>query len=231
MSWAPASRSVEDAMDLWIERPTRERAPAVIVLQEVCGVNSHIREVARRVAGLGFVAVAPDLFHRSAKHFEGCYDDMGPSIGHAQQMTPPRLVADLRAALAWLAADAQVDERRVAAWGFCMGGRVALRANIVLPLRGAVSFYGGTSDAIQADLTSSHGPLLLAWGGRDSHISSAHRRSLVGALSEAKKAYVDLEFGDAGHGFFCDERSSYHPASARQAWAITRAFLGDCLGE
>jgi carboxymethylenebutenolidase len=57
------------------------------------------------------------------------------------------------------------------------------------------------------------------------------RRSLVGALLEAKKTYVDLEFGDAGHGFFCDERSSYHPASARQAWAITRAFLDDCLGQ
>jgi carboxymethylenebutenolidase len=231
MSWTPTIPGTEDAMDLWVERPTQERAPAVIVLQELCGVNSHIRDVARRVAGLGFLAVAPDLFHRSAKRFEGSYDDMAPSLEQAQQMTPAGLVADLRAVEGWLAADAQVDESRVAAWGFCMGGRVALRANIVLPLRGAVSFYGGTSDAVQGDLASSHGPLLLAWGGRDLHIASAMRRSLVGALLEAKKTYVDLEFGDAGHGFFCDERSSYHPASARQAWAITRAFLDDCLGQ
>jgi len=230
MSWTPASPGARESMDLWVVRPTKVgTAPAVIVLQELWGVNSHIRDVARRVSDIGFVAVAPDLFHRSAKRFEGSYDDMTPSLEHARRMTPGELTMDLRAVEAWLAADPQVDERRVAAWGFCMGGRVALRANILLPLRGAVSFYGGTSDAIQADIAGSHGALLLAWGGRDPHLPGTMRRALVGALSEAKKTYVDLEFGDADHGFFCEERSSYHPASARQAWAITRAFLDDCL--
>jgi carboxymethylenebutenolidase len=144
-------------------------------------------------------------------------------------MTPQGLVTDLIALRAWLVSDAQADEQRTAAWGFCMGGRVALRANIVLPLRAAASFYGGASDELLADTPKHSGPLLLAWGGRDAHASPAMRRALVEALTASKKAYVDVEFSEAEHGFFCDERASYHEPSARVAWAMMQGFLEERL--
>jgi carboxymethylenebutenolidase len=229
MSWTSIPVGDKDSMDLWVQRPPAPQAPVVLVLQEICGVNSHLRDVARRVADIGYLAVAPDLFHRTAKRFEGAHDDLAPSVVHARQMTPDGLVDDLRAVHAWIVGDVQADEQRIAAWGFCMGGRVALRANIVLPLRGAASFYGGVSDVLLAESAKHHGPLLLAWGGRDSHASVAMRRSLVEALAAANKAYVDVEFSDAEHGFFCDERESYHAASANIAWAMIKTFLRDRL--
>jgi carboxymethylenebutenolidase len=229
MSWTSIPVGDGDAMDLWVERPAGKRAPVVLVLQEICGVNAHLRDVARRVAGIGYLAVAPDLFHRTAKRFEGAYEDLVVSVAHAKQMTPEGLVDDLRAIHAWLVRDAQADERYVAAWGFCMGGRVALRANIVLPLRAVASFYGGVSDVLLAESPKHHGPLLLAWAGRDPHASAAMRRSLVESLAAANKAYVDVEFSDAEHGFFCDERASYHAASARIAWAMIQTFFEDRL--
>jgi carboxymethylenebutenolidase len=229
MSWNSVTASDGSIMDLWVERPAAPTAAAVLVIQEVAGVNSHIRNVARRVAELGYVAVAPDLYHRTATHFEGTYDDLAPSVAHAKQMIPANLAADLHAAYQWLVSDEQADDGRVAAWGFCMGGRVALRANMLLPLRGAVSFYGGASPEILADVARSHGPVLLAWGGRDPHIAYETRRSLVEALAAAKKPYTDVEFSEAEHGFFCDERASYHVSSARQAWALTQVFFEERL--
>ena len=229
MSWISVTSGDGTVMDLWVERPAAATASVVLVIQEVTGVNSHIRNVARRVAELGYVAVAPDLYHRTVTHFEGSYDDLAPAVAHAKAMVPANLVADLHAVYQWVVNDAQADDGRVVAWGFCMGGRVALRANMLLPLRGAVSFYGGASPELLADVGRSHGPILLAWGGRDAHITYETRRSLVEALAKARKSYVDVEFSEAEHGFFCDERASYHVPSARQAWALTQTFFEDRL--
>jgi carboxymethylenebutenolidase len=69
------------------------------------------------------------------------------------------------------------------------------------------------------------GPALLIWGGLDKHIKPEHRRSVVDALSETGKAYVNVEFSKADHAFFCDDRSAYEPTAARQSWALTLEFL------
>jgi len=225
MTWTTFPVGSSAKMDLYVERPGAPKAPAVIVLQEIFGVNAHIRDVAKRVAALGYVAVAPDLFHRSQARFEGRYEDFASSRALAQKTTPDELEADLRATHEWLQQDAQVDGQRVAAWGFCMGGRVALRAAVLLPLRAAVSFYGGVADTMWSQLSQISGPVLLAWGGLDSHLGPAVRRKLADALAEAKKTYVDVVFSDAEHGFFCDHRASYNEKAATVAWATTSAFL------
>ncbi len=230
MTWTSIPAGSGTEMDLYVERPAAAQAPAILVLQEIFGVNANIRAIAKRVAAAGYVAVAPDLFHRSARRFEGDYADFSTSMPHAQKMKAPDIEADLRGVHAWLTADAQADETRVAAWGFCMGGRLALVANAILPLKAAVSFYGGVTDTLFPYIPSLSGPSLLAWGGKDQHIGPAQQRKLVDALREAGKPYVDVEFGEADHGFFCDARGAFHPESARQAWALTKTFLEIHLG-
>ena len=107
-----------------------------------------------------------------------------------------------------------------------MGGRVSFLANSMVPLRAAVSFYGGGIAPGLLDRASKvQAPSLLIWGGLDKHITPAHRKAVTDALSGQQKIYVNVEFSHGDHGFFCDERASYEPRSARQAWALTLEFL------
>jgi carboxymethylenebutenolidase len=219
-------------MALYVARPAEAKAaPVVIVLQEAFGLNGHIRDIADRCAREGYVAVAPELFHRSAEHgFEGSYDNFEAVMQHYQAVTDSGLEADLKATLQWLRADAQSDAGRVAALGFCMGGRAAFVANAVLPLGAAVAFYGGgIAPGSLSHAEQQHGPLLLVWGGLDTMIDLQQRRAVGDALRAAQKTFVELEYSDADHGFFCDQRASYHPLAATEAWALTVAFLRNRL--
>ncbi len=145
---------------------------------------------------------------------------------HARAVTPAGAEADLRAAFDWLQSQKEVQSGRIFSIGFCMGGRVSFLANTSLPLRAAVSFYGG---GIAPDLLDRaaqlHGPMLLIWGGLDKHIKPEHRRAVADALTAAGKTYVNVEFSNADHGFFCDERAAYQPHAARQAWSLLLEFL------
>lgn len=219
-------------MALYVARPAdRKHAPAIIVLQEAFGLNGHIRDIAERCARAGYLAVAPELFHRTAPHgFAGSYDDMQTVMEHYQAVTDAGLDADLHATLHWLQADAQCDATRIAAMGFCMGGRAAFLANAVLPLRAAVCFYGGgIAPSLLPRAEQQHGPALLFWGGLDQHITLQQRRDVGDALRAAGKSFVEVEYADADHGFFCDERKSYNAHAATEAWVLTLAFLRNRL--
>jgi carboxymethylenebutenolidase len=211
-------------MDAYVARPKSGPAGAgIIVLQEAFGVNSHIRDVSERLAGEGYLAIAPELFHRTAPGFEGDYNDFAAVMPHLRAVTPSNAEADVRATAAWLE---QAGAKQLFSVGFCMGGRISFLANAVLPLRAAASFYGG---GIAPDLLDRapalHAPMLLIWGGLDKHIGPEQRSAVAQALSKARKTYVQVEFSDAGHGFFCDERAAYQPLAARQSWALLLEFL------
>lgn len=202
------------------------RRPGLLVLQEAFGVNAHIRDVAERFAREGFAALAPELFHRTASGFDGNYADFSSVMPHYQALTVDGLSADLSAAHAWLSERGGVAPGNVSAIGFCLGGRAAFLANSLLPLKAAVSFYGaGIAPALLERAPKMAAPILLAWGGRDAHIPPEQIASVTGALRAAGKSFVNVEFGDADHGFFNDARTSFHPASAAQAWALTLEFL------
>ena len=110
-----------------------------------------------------------------------------------------------------------------------MGGRAVFTANAALALAAAVSFYGGGIDEDgRRGAASQHGPILMFWGGRDQHIPPEQRRAVADALSAAGKPHEQVVFSEADHGFFCDQRPSYHPGAARQAWALTLEFLRVC---
>jgi carboxymethylenebutenolidase len=214
-------------MGAYVARPQGGgRRPGLIVIQEAFGVNAHIRDVADRFAREGFVAIAPELYHRTAPGFEGAYDDFAAAEPHYRAVTPETLTADLTAAHAWLIERGGAAEGNVAAIGFCLGGRAAFLAAALLPLKAAVSFYGGgIAPALLDRAPKIAAPLLLVWGGKDGHIPPEQIAAVTGALRAAGKPFVNAEFSEAGHGFFCDARPSFHAPSAAAAWALALQFL------
>jgi carboxymethylenebutenolidase len=215
-------------MAAYVARPERDGPhPGLLVFQEAFGVNHHIRDVCERFAAEGYVAMAPELFHRTAPAgFEGSYTDFPAVRPHLQAVTTETAEADIRSAHEWLRSNVEVKAEEISCIGFCLGGRVSFIANGLVPLRAAVSFYGGGIAPGLLDRASRlQAPSLFIWGGLDKHITPEHRRAVLEALSAAKKIYVNAEFSRADHGFFCDERAAYEPHSARQAWALTLEFL------
>jgi carboxymethylenebutenolidase len=214
-------------MGAYVARPEGEARGGVLVFQEAFGVNHHIRNVTERFAAEGYVAIAPELFHRTAPAgFEGSYSDFPAVMPHVKAVTPEGAEADIRAAYDWLGSAAKVQASEISCVGFCMGGRVSFIANSAVRLRAAVSFYGGgIAPALLDRAAKVQAPSLLIWGGLDKHIPTEQRRDVTDALSAEKKIYVNVEFSNADHGFFCDERPSFELKSARQAWALTLEFL------
>jgi carboxymethylenebutenolidase len=201
--------------------------PGLLVFQEAFGVNSHIRDVTERFAAQGYVAIAPELFHRTAPPgFEGSYSDFPAIAPHYQAVTAEAAEADIHATYEWLRANSHVRPDAISSVGFCMGGRISYLANSVVPLRSAVSFYGGgIAPGLLDRAAKMHGPILFFWGGLDKHITPEFRRSVVDALAAHHKPCVNVEFSNADHAFFCDQRPAYQAEAAKQSWALTLEFL------
>jgi len=139
--------------------------------------------------------------------------------------------ADVGSAYEWLRADTGTQGQPIACIGFCMGGRVTFLTNAVLPVKAAISFYGGGiapnpfGPGLLSRAGDLHAPQMFFWGGLDKHIGPEQTHAVTESLRAAGKPFVNVEFSDADHGFFCDARSSYNPSAARQAWALTLTFL------
>jgi carboxymethylenebutenolidase len=215
-------------MPAYVARPGRDGShPGLLLFQEAFGVNHHIRNVSDRFAAEGYVVIAPELFHRTAPPgFEASYTDFPSVMAHLKAVTTETAEADTKSAYDWLRSNALVKPSEISSVGFCLGGRVSFIANSAVPLRAAVSFYGGgIAPGLLNRAAKLHGPSLLIWGGLDKHITPELRKGVTEALSAEQKTYVNVEFSRADHGFFCDERAAYEPHSARQAWALTLEFL------
>ena len=114
------------------------------MFQEAFGVNAHIRDVSERFASEGYVAIAPELYHRTAaRGWEGNYTDFPSVMPHMQAIKEETLSADVRATYEWLTRASQVDKNATACVGYCMGGRVSFLANALVPVKAAISYYGG----------------------------------------------------------------------------------------
>lgn len=215
-------------MDVFVAAPA-QRGPGILVFQEAYGVNGHIRVVAQRFAKLGYVAAAPELFHRTARGFQAPYSDFPAVRPHLNALTAEGIEADVRATYD-LVRNHPLCDGRVVSVGFCMGGRASFLANAAVPLAAAVSFYGGgIAPGLLDRAKRQHGPIVFIWGGLDKHIGEEQRSAIRIAMDAETKPYLDVLISFADHGFFCDERASYSAEAARDAWALTTSFLAGNL--
>jgi carboxymethylenebutenolidase len=213
-------------MRAWFAQPKEAAKAGLMVFQEAFGVNSHIRSVADRFAKAGYAAIAPELYHRSAPGFEGKYDDSAPSIALARQLTTEGLQNDIRATHGFLRDRGTAN---IVCVGYCVGGRVSFLANTSVPLRAAVSYYGGGLDGVIDRAAECSAPMLFFWGEKDKHITAEHRQKVAEGMHASKHPSAQVTFSDADHGFFCDQRPSYNPAAAKLSWDITLSYFEQYL--
>ena len=203
----------------WNEAPPAAAAGGVVLVQEIFGVNAHIRDVAARLAAEGFAVLAPSVCDPVEPGVELDYDEAGVARGR-------ELVAALgfdRAVdiVAAAAGRLRTGTPRVAAVGFCWGGTVAFLAATRLGLP-AVDYYGGRSVPFLDE--PARAPLLMHFGEHDPIIPAADR-----ALHREKQPQARIHVYDAGHGFNCDRRADYSAAAAALAWRRTCDFLREVL--
>src|SRR5208282_6201258 len=155
-------------MNAYVARPEASgEHPGLLLFQEAFGVNHHIRSVGDRFAAEGYIVIAPELFHRTApRGFEASYTDFPSVVPHMQAVTVETIELDARAAFDWLQSNSQAKATGISSVGFCMGGRASFIANSFLPLRAAVSFYGGgIAPGLLNRAPMLDAPMLLIWGG------------------------------------------------------------------
>jgi len=214
---------------------------AIVVYMEIFGINSHIRDVVERVAREGYVALAPDFFHRTGPGIELGYDDDGMAEGMKLlgQLKASELITDARAAQGFLRGRSDVRSDSLGCMGFCIGGHVTYLTACETDVQAAAAYYGGGIAAPQGPgggpSTVSRTPgikgrILCLFGGQDSMISSDQVDAIQKALEEAGARYEVVVYDAADHGFNCDQRATYHEDSARDAWQRTFAMFAEELG-
>ena len=221
-------------MQAYAARSAAGRADkGIIVVQEAFGITEHIRHVAERFAGEGYLALAPELFHRTAeagKVFDTSAYQSGELKPHFEAITPEGLLSDVGAARAWLIAQG-VPEAKIAIIGFCLGGRTAFLADCAYPLAAAVSFYGGGIDQMLDKIPQLHAPIYFFWGGQDKSITPEKRQAVIDAMGASSKPFEYKVFESADHAFMRDiDPTHYDAAAAEEAWARVDSFLAQHLG-
>jgi carboxymethylenebutenolidase len=209
--------------------------PAVIVIMEAFGLNDHIKDVTERIAAEGYVAVAPDLYYRESPNVVG-YDELQAAIGLMQRLDTEKVIADLRRVITHLETQNFVNGDRIGITGFCMGGTIAFLAACKLPaeIKAAVPFYGGSiaGDSPTAPLKSAgdlQAPVLCFFGEQDPYIPLSQVQTIEDTLRALGKSFEVKVYPGADHGFFCDDRASYHPEAAQDAWEKTKAWFAKHL--
>lgn len=211
----------------WLAQPDGTPRGAVVVLQEIFGVNSHIRAVTDRLAARGFVAIAPALFTRLEFDVQLGYDAEAMARGiqlkaAAEALPGEGVMQDVRAAVQWVA---QHSGCKVGVVGFCWGGLLTWRAaGLIEGVSAAVCYYGGGMTVPPEIARQPQVPVLAHFGAKDAHISQESVQQFSAAHPE-----VQVHVYDADHGFNCDQRGSYDDASAMQAKDRTLEFLDQHL--
>jgi len=201
----------------YVARPPGEPIAGLVVIQEVFGVNAHIRSVADGYARDGFLAVAPALFDRIQPGIELGYqgEDMQKAMSLFPKLDMEKSLSDVAAAIEFAASS---TGKKVGVVGYCWGGSLAWLAATRLHPAVAVGYYGGQIGNYAAENPSA--PVMLHFGRQDTHIPA----EVVAKVHDAHPE-VEIYWYDAGHGFNCDARASYNPAAAKEARQRTLAFL------
>jgi len=195
---------------------------AIVLVQEIFGVNSHIRSVADDYAAQGFHVIAPALFDRVQRNLELGYTspDAAQGMKAARQIGMDIALKDVAASMSH--ARAQWADLKVGVVGYCYGGSLAWLAATRLGPAAAVCYYGGQIAANAAEMPRC--PVMMHFGARDAHIGPEE-------IEKIRSAHPDLPLFiyDAGHGFNCDQRKDFEPQSASLARQRTLEFLRNHL--
>jgi carboxymethylenebutenolidase len=207
---------------------TRPPKPAIIVVQEWWGLNDHIKDVARRYAKEGYVAIAPDLYSRLGNKVTADPNEAGRLMNALQQADG---LKDLDATVAYLKTVPGVDAARIGVTGFCMGGSYALMLPCTNPaIKASVPFYGQVPNP-DTPLQKLAGPVLYIYGEDDGWITKADVQRLANALKKYNKPGEVKTYPGSQHAFFNDTRKDvYKPAEAKDAWMRAVAFFKQHLG-
>ncbi len=227
-------------MRAWLAQPAKEGSyPGVLVIQEIFGVNSHIRDVAERIAKEGYVALAPEMFHRTAPNMELGYEqkDFGKGLEHMGKANLKDISADLQAAKSYLAQVPAARGKKTGCIGFCFGGHVTYIAACDLHVDAAASFYGGGiavgspgGGSPTVERTKNiKGKILCLFGGKDAYIAPDQVKKIEDELKAHKIAHEVVTYPAADHGFFCDQRGTYNADAAKDAWEKVKKLFREKL--
>jgi len=219
----PIKLTASDNFQLGGYRAEPSGAPkaAEVVIQEIFGVNHHIRSVCDRLADEGYVAIAPAIFDRTQPDFQCGYspDEVATARKFIASPDWEAMLRDTQAAI-----DAVKKVGPVGIIGFCLGGSIAYAAATKLSgLKAAIGYYGGAIVRFADDKPQA--PTQLHFGEKDAGISLADVETI-----RTKRPDVEIHvYPGAQHGFHCDERASYDKASADIAWPRSMAFFAKHL--
>ena len=213
----------------YLALPRGGTGPGIVLLQEIFGVNSHIRNVADQYAADGYVVLAPDLFWRQGARIELGYDDVSwqravelknaTDVEQAQQ--------DIGHAVRTLRTQPGVHGK-IAAIGYCFGGLLAYHTAANGQVDAAVAYYGGGIQNALARASQVHIPLQMHFGALDAHISADAVGHIATAFDDNDAVEIHV-YDQAQHGFNCNHRASYQQRAAAQAHGNTLVFLSEHL--
>jgi len=224
-------QSKDRAIPAYVARPAAKgKHPVVFVNSEVFGVHEWIKDVCRRLAKAGYVAIAPDLFVRAGDPSKTT--DMTLVMNIVKATPEPQVLGDTTATLNWLKAQPFVDASRMAVTGFCWGGGATWRCcEVYSDFKAGVAWYGPLKPAAYPRLSPYQEvaflkcPVLGLYGGLDKGIP---QKDIDDTLAAAKAAGKDAEiivYPNAQHGFLADYRGSYNAEASADAWPKMLAFF------
>lgn len=216
-------------IDAYLANPTQEGIyPAIIVIQEIFGVNHHIQDVTRRIAQEGYIAIAPAIYQRQAPGFQTGYTPEDIIIGrqYKAQTKAEELLSDIQATIDYLYNLPQVKSDGVGIIGFCFGGHVAYLGSILEQIKVTASFYGagitnwcpGDGEATINYTKDIKGTVYAFFGEADASIPLEEVNQIENELIKYGISHRIFRYPGADHGFFCDQRASYNQSAAEDAW-------------
>jgi carboxymethylenebutenolidase len=222
--WETVETGDGAAFDAYVVRNQSPNGHAIVMLQELMGVNDVLRDSAEMLAEEGFCVAVPDLFWRIRPHIELGYskEEAKMAFSYLEHFDEWRAIHDIEATVRHIRSHS-AGIAHVHLMGFCLGGRLAIMGASPCNVDSAISLYGVGIERHLDALTHARCPIQLHFGGRDRYVSS----SAVSAIEQAS-AGRDIEiylYPDASHGFFGRKRPGYDAAAADTAWSRARAFM------
>ncbi|HLZ24375.1 MAG TPA: dienelactone hydrolase family protein [Ktedonobacterales bacterium] len=219
-------RSDGSTIDGYLARPSDGAAhPGVILIQEWWGIDSHIKELAERLARQGYIVLAPDLYHGKVVHEP---DEAGKTM---MALNMDNAVTEIRHGIDALQSRDDVAPKKLGIVGFCMGGYLAWKTAEAEngEIAALAAFYGAGYQPTADDIRKITAPVLAQFGDEDASIPEDHRRNIGTLLKQEGKIHKVLVY-HAGHAFMNDQHGAGVPEAADQAWAELLAWFKQYLG-